>query len=156
GDIPIMMHVDGASDIRQALALKAKRPRIKLMLMGATEGWRVAKEIADAKVPVILDPLEDLPESFTMLGARLDNAAILSKAGVAVAIGVTPDDADAPQVRVMAQSAGNAVANGMDWQAAFNAITSTPADMFGLDGVGRLKAGGLADVVVWDGDPLEV
>jgi imidazolonepropionase-like amidohydrolase len=156
GDIPILMHVDSAADIRQALALKAKRARIKLVLVGAAEGWRVASEIAAAKVPVIVDPLANLPASFSELGARLDNPALLAKAGVKVAIGVGPDDSDAHQIRLLAQSAGNAVANGMDWADALRAITSVPAEIFSLPDVGRLKAGALADVVVWDGDPLEV
>lgn len=156
GDVPILMHVDSAADIRQALALKKRRPGIRLILFGAAEGWRIAPEIAAAKVPVIVDALVDLPGSFSLLGARLDNAAILAKAGVKVAISNPPDDADAHQIRLLAQSAGNAAANGLDWADALRAITSVPAEIFGLDGVGRLKPGGLADVVVWDGDPLEV
>lgn len=156
GDVPILMHLESAADIRQALALKKRRPGIRLILLGAAEGWRVAPEIAAAKVPVIVDALADLPNSFSLLGARLDNAALLAKAGVKVAISNPPDDSEAHQIRLLAQSAGNAAANGMDWADALRAITSVPAEIFGLDGVGRLKAGGLADVVVWDGDPLEV
>jgi imidazolonepropionase-like amidohydrolase len=156
GEIPILMHVDSAADIRQALELKAERPRIRLALVGAAEGWRVASQIAAAKVPVIVDPLANLPASFSMLGARLDNPALLAKAGVKVAIGTAPDDADAHQIRLLTQSAGNAVANGMDWADALRAITSVPAEIFSLPDVGVLKAGALADLVVWDGDPLEV
>jgi imidazolonepropionase-like amidohydrolase len=156
GEVPVLMHVESASDIRQALALKAKHPKIRLALVGVAEGWRIAAEIAAAGVPVILDPLANLPASFASLGARLDNPALLAKAGVKVAISTTPDGDDAHQVRLLMQSAGNAVANGLAWADAFRAITSVPAEIFALPGVGRLKAGGLADVVVWDGDPLEV
>lgn len=156
GAVPILMHVESAMDIRQALALKAKHPQMHLVLVGVAEGWRVASEVAKAGVPVIVDPLADLPASFSTLGARLDNPALLVKAGVKVAIATTPDDSEAHQVRLLMQGAGNAVANGMAWADAMRAITSVPAEIFNLPDVGRLKPGALADVVVWDGDPLEV
>lgn len=156
GETPLMLRVDRAADIRLALALKKQRPQLKLVIVGAVEGWRVANELAAAKVPVIVDPLRNLPGTFDTLGARLDNAALLAKAGVTVAIGSTPGSDEAHQIRLTPQYAGNAAANGLPWDKAFAAVSAVPADIFGLEGVGRLKAGAIADVVVWDGDPLEV
>lgn len=156
GRIPILMRVERASDIRQAIALKRKRPELKINLLGCSEGWRVAAELASAGIGVIVSPIENLPGSFETLGARADNAAILAKAGVKVAIGSAPGSDEGHQVRLTPQLAGNAVAHGMDWDDAFKAITVAPAELYGLSNVGRLQPGYAADLVVWDGDPLEV
>jgi imidazolonepropionase-like amidohydrolase len=156
GEIPLFIRVERAADIRLALAFKRRFPAIRMTIVGATEAWKVAPELAAANVPVIIDPLENLPDRFETLGARLDNAALLRKSGVKVAFALTPGSDDGHQVRLIAQRAGNAVANGMTWADAFAAISSTPAEMFGLADLGRLKTGALADVVIWDGDPLEV
>jgi imidazolonepropionase-like amidohydrolase len=106
---------------------------------------------------VILDPMSNLPDRFERLSARLDNAVFLSRAGVRIAIAPQPGTVDAHQARLALQLAGNAVANGLDWADAFAAITTGPADIFGVgDRLGRLERGYVADVVIWDGDPLEV
>jgi imidazolonepropionase-like amidohydrolase len=119
------------------------------------EGWQVADELAAARIPVILDNLlSNLPASFELLSARLDNAALLHEAGVQIAI--APSAGDAQQARLVLQLAGNAVANGLPWDAAFAAISRTPAEIFGAANIGRLERNYLADVVIWDGDPLEV
>lgn len=156
GEIPMLVRVDRASDIRQALAFRARQPGLKMVLVGVSEGWLAADAIAAAKVPVIVDPFRNLPASFDSLGARLDNAALLRKAGVTVAIGPSPGSDEGHQVRLAPQLAGNAVANGLSWADGFAAISAVPAEIFGLDGIGRLTPGSIGDVIVWDGDPLEV
>jgi imidazolonepropionase-like amidohydrolase len=156
GRIPMLIRVERASDIRQVLALKRKRPELKINLLGCSEAWRLAPELAAAGVGVIVSPVENLPGSFETLGSRNDNAAILAKAGVKVAIGSAPGSDEGHQVRLTPQLAGNAVAHGMDWDDAFKAITLAPAEIYGLANAGRLRPGFTADVVVWDGDPLEV
>ena len=99
----------------------------------------------------------EVPDRFERLSARLDNAALLQRAGVRVAIAPNPSSVDAHQARLALQLAGNAVANGMPWDAAFASVSRTPAEIFGVgDRLGRLERGYLADVVVWDGDPLDV
>jgi imidazolonepropionase-like amidohydrolase len=113
----------------------------------------VADELATAGVPVLLDPLTNLPSNFDRLGARLDNAALLHEAGVTVAF----SGAGTHNARKQRQAAGNAVANGLPWDAALAALTAAPADIFGLgDGAGRIEPGSPADLVIWSGDPLEV
>jgi imidazolonepropionase-like amidohydrolase len=152
GRQPLVLMVDRASDIRAALKL-AREEHLKIILDGAAEGWRVADEIAAAHVPVIVYPLEDLPGDFERLGATLENAGRLSNAGVTVMFKAADGS---HRVRETRYDAGNAVAHGMKWQAALDAITINPARAFGVDGqVGSLDAGKDADLVVWSGDPFE-
>jgi len=146
--------VDRASDIRNTLAL-ARDEKLRAAIRGGTEAWRVADELAAAGVPVILDPLDNLPDSFDGLGATLQNAAKLRTAGVTVLISIGDTDVDdAGKTR---QAAGNAVAHGMPWMDALAAITRAPAEVFGVaDRFGSLERGKPADLVLWSGDPLEV
>lgn len=149
----ILANLDSATDIRALLAFKRAHPNLRFVINGAAEGWMVAAELAAANMPVIVDTMQNLPNNFEQMGSRLDNAALLDRAGVRVIIASA---GDGHQARLVLQQAGNAVANGMDWDAAFAAITSVPAEVFGASGLGVLRRGAIADVVVWDGDPLEV
>ena len=152
GELPLVILVDRASDIESALRL-ARDWKLKLILASANEAWKVADQIAAAKVPVLLTPLEDRPSSFETLGATLENAARLHKAGVTVAF----MSGDAHNARNLKQAAGNAVAYGLPWDAALAAMTSVPARIWGIaDRYGTLEPGKDADVVIWDGDPLEL
>jgi imidazolonepropionase-like amidohydrolase len=152
GELPLVVAVDGASDIEATLRL-AREMKLKLILAGAAEGWRVASQIAEARVPVLVNPLQDLPASFETLDATLENAARLHKAGVTVAF-MTGDAHNSRNIR---QAAGNAVAYGLPWDAALAAMTSVPARIWGIaDHYGTLEPGKDADVVIWDGDPLEL
>lgn len=151
GRMPLLVSVNRAADIRDALAL-GREERLRLILESASEGWRVADEIAAAKVPVLLTPVENTPASFEMLGATLTNAARLAAAGVTIAIEGNGNHRE----REMRYNAGNAAANGLDRQMALAAITINPARIFGLaDRVGSLEVGKEGDVVIWDGDPLD-
>ncbi len=115
----------------------------------------VADALARANVPVLLDALVNLPSNFDQLGARADNAVLLVAAGVE--IGFTQSGNATHNARKIRQLAGNAVAQGMDWNAALAALTANPARMFGVsDRVGRIEVGLHADLVLWSGDPLEV
>jgi hypothetical protein len=154
GSGPFVFDVDRAADIRQVLAL-AQREKIRAVIRGGAEAWRVAPELAAARVPVILDPLENLPYSFDSLGATLENAARLHAAGVTLAFSMrSPEVHDAGRLR---QVAANAVAHGLPWPAALAAITRTPAEIFGVaDRHGSLARGRVADLVLWSGDPIEV
>jgi imidazolonepropionase-like amidohydrolase len=140
-----------ASDILTVLKL-AREYNLKLMLSGAAEGWMVAREIAAATIPVILDPMRNLP-GFESLGITLENAARLNAAGVNIVFA----SFDAHNSRNIKQAAGNAVSYGMPYDAALRAITINPARLWGIaDQYGTLEAGKDADVVVWSGDPLEL
>jgi imidazolonepropionase-like amidohydrolase len=150
GEQPLVVWAERASDIEAALRL-ADELKLKLVLAGAGEAWMMADEIARHKVPVVIDPLEDLPSRFDRLHARSDNAALLAQAGVHVVLSTF----SAHEARLLWQRAGNAVRLGMDHEAAIRAVTEAPADAFGLKGYGRLERGAVANVVVWSGDPLQ-
>jgi imidazolonepropionase-like amidohydrolase len=152
GTMPLLVRADRASDIRQILRL-AREEKLKLVLEGAAEGWMVADDLARAKVPVLVDPQDDLPEAFESLAARLDNAARLYRAGVLIAIKAKRDFNSLRPIRL---NAGTAVAYGLPYEAALAAITLNPAQLWGIaDRVGSLQPGRQADVVIWSGDPLE-
>jgi len=152
GKMPIVAIVRRASDIRQVLAL-AREEHVKVILDGAQEAWMVAPEIAQAGVPVLLNPLDDRPESYEELAATMDNAGRLAAAGVTVALESTGGSA---RVRETRYGAGNAVSHGMTYAAALAAITINPAKIFGVaDRTGSLEPGKDADLVVWTGDPFE-
>jgi hypothetical protein len=148
----VVFGVNRAADIRQVLTF-ARAHGMKPVISGGAEAWAVAADIASVKAPVLLNPLDDLPATFDSLGARLDNAALLDRAGVRIAFSLTGDTHNARKVR---QLAGNAVAHGLSWDAALAAITANPAEIFGQADRGRIAVGQVADVVLWSGDPLEV
>jgi hypothetical protein len=148
----VVFQVDRAADILAVTAF-AERHGMKPVILGGDEAWLVAKELARTNVPVILNPLNDLPADFDRLGASLENAARLQRAGVRIAF----SSGDTPQARLIRQLAGNAVAHGLPWESALAAITAAPADIFGLGATrGRIAVGQVADLVLWNGDPLEV
>ncbi len=147
----LVVQAHRASDIEAALRL-AEELKLRIVLSGASEAWMVADELARRKVPVMINPLEDLPAAFDRLHSRSDNAAILSRAGVSVIIATYAGH----QSRLLWQHAGNAVRTGMDHDDALRAVTEAPAEAFGLKGYGRLEAGAVANVLVWSGDPLQI
>jgi imidazolonepropionase-like amidohydrolase len=152
GRMPLVVQAERASDIRTALRI-AEEYDLRLVISGGSEAWRVADELARARVPVIVKVLRNLPNSFEELGNRYDNAALLRRAGVVVAI--TSDDTH--NARNLKQEAGNAVAYGLPHAEALRAITLAPAQIWGLgDRYGSLEPGKVANVVVWGGDPLEL
>lgn len=155
GKLPLAIQTHRESDIRQAAAL-ASDLGIKVIIVGGTEAWRAADALAAAKVAVILDPQVNLPFNFDQLGARQDNAAILTKAGVQVAIGQAGGAIHANYNAGMGlrEGAGIAVANGLPYIEALRAVTVNPLAIWGRGG-GTLSQGADADLVVWDGDPLE-
>ncbi|HEX4874345.1 MAG TPA: amidohydrolase family protein [Sphingorhabdus sp.] len=163
GEQRLLVRVEAANDILRVLELKRDYPAIKMVLVGVSEGWRVADRIAAAGVPVIASALNDLPATFELLGATQSNIGRMKDAGVKVSIGMI-DDRDSHQLRYTTQYAGNLVslqkvprATGLSWDEAFAAISSGPAEAIGMgDQLGSLKVGRVGDVVVWDGDPLEL
>lgn len=152
GDMPLLVSVKRLSDIRNVLSVKRTYKDVDIILLNPTEAWRIAEELAEHNIGVVLDPENNLPYDFEQLGATLSNAAKLQAAGVTLAIGVNTHN-----IRLATQHAGNAVAHGMPWQEGLAAITSNVAELFGVEEqIGSLSKGKRADLVVWSGDPLEV
>lgn len=156
GSVPLVIDANRESDIRQAIAL-ARDERIRVIVKGGIEAWRAADALAEAGIPVVLDPSINLPLYFDELGVRADNAALLQRAGVLVAFRVNLSVHTSYNAGYgLREVAGLAVANGMDHGAALAAVTVNPARIWGVaDRCGALSAGLDADVVVWDGDPFE-
>jgi imidazolonepropionase-like amidohydrolase len=150
GQEPLVVTANRASDIELALKL-ADDFKLKLVIAGGAEAWLVAEELAAKKVPVVVDPWDNLPSSFDRLHVRDDLAGLLSRAGVTVVIATFTSN----ESRQLWQRAGNAVRFGMDHDAAVRAVTDAPAQAFGLKGYGRIEVGAVANVVVWSGDPLQ-
>ena len=157
GRVPLVVSVDRASDILAALRLRDEFD-LRMIVTGAAEGWMVADQLAAADVPVVVYPLQNIP-SFERLGTTFENAGRLHAAGVRVLIGTGGLDPSmsSHNTRNLRHAAGVAAANGMPWDAALAAITSTPATVWGVaDRYGRIAPGQDADLVVWSGDPLEL
>ena len=139
-----------ASDITRALAFAAEHD-LQAVIAGGQEAWIVRQALATAGVPVIINALDNLPESFDALGARLDNAALLHEAGVTVLF----TSGETHNARKVRQVAGNSVAYGLPYDTAIAAMTTLPARLFGGDDR-TLESGSRADLVIWSGDPLDV
>lgn len=158
----LLVHVERATDILQVLQLKREFPSLKIVIVGASEGWLVARDLAAAGVTVIASAVNDLPASFEQRAATQSNVGRMREAGVKVAIGMINDD-DTRNLFYQRQYAGNLVslsnvpgATGLSWGEALRLITSAPAEAVGLGGeIGSLAPGRRADVVIWSGDPLD-
>lgn len=150
GTLPLFVIANRRSDIENALRL-GREFGLKIAISGGAEAWQVASELARSRVPVLLEPLTDVPQ-FDGLGARLDNATLLWKAGVKVSVA----QQDLAHFRNLRQAAGNEVRNGMPWDEALRSVTlSTAEAAMVADRYGSLEPGKVANVVVWSGDPFE-
>ena len=152
GRTALIVYADRVSDLRVLIELKRELD-LNLIVAGAAEAWQVAAELAKNDIAVIINPFQNLPGSFDSLNATFSNAMSLHKAGVLIAFA----QGDSHNPRNLTQVAGNAVAHGLDWDAALAAITLNPARMLDLDeDCCTIEAGASADLVLWDGDPLDV
>lgn len=149
GRMPVVAVANRRMDIENALRI-AREYKLRLIVTGAIESWLVARELAAAKVPVVISPNTDIP-SFDGLQARLDIGTVLRDAGVTIIIAQGDGGGD----RDLRYVAGNAVRNGISWDDALKSITQAPAAAFGLTDRGTLEPGKVANVVVWSGDPLD-
>ncbi|HFE46111.1 MAG TPA: hypothetical protein ENJ18_11565 [Nannocystis exedens] len=150
--VPLTLRAQSEGDIAAALDLAAEE-KLRLVLIGGAEAWRLRDRLAAAAVPVIVQPSQNLPRSLDQLGARFDNAALLSSAGVDVGIAVLGGPHN---LRNVTQEAGIAVAHGMPWEKALTAISLTIARAYGMDSdYGSVSPGKIANLVSWGGDPFE-
>ena len=150
GDKALVAYADRATDLLALLKIKAEFS-LDLVLVGAADAVLIASEIAEAKVPVVMAALDNLPGSFDSLHASLENAATLTQAGVIVALAVD-DTHNLYQLRF---HAGNAIANGLSRDAALASVTANVAEAFNLDS-GKIAVGKTADLVLWSADPFEL
>ena len=151
-EIPLIVRSNRAKDLLRMISVGNKYG-IKIIFHGAKEAWRIADILAVEGIPVILDPMDNIPGSFDAIAARMDNAYLLNKAGVKILI----TSQETHNSYLSRQGAGNAVAHGLPQNEAIKALTANVAEVFGLsDELGTIEVGKVADLVVWDGNPLEV
>ena len=149
-NLPLIIKTNRASDILKLIDIK-KLYGLNLVLMSAQEATLVADEIAENNIPVIINPFDNIPDSFDELASNIRIAASLEKAGIKVMF----SESRTHNYHLIRQGAGNAVANGMSYTGAIMALTSNVAESFNIPERGRLQQGMKADLVIWEGDPLE-
>jgi len=149
-DLPLIMKSHRASDLLKLIELKDKY-NLNMIIMGAQEAGLIAEEIAESKIPLIINPINNIPGSFDELASNINMAKRLEDAGVELMFNAPRDH----NYHLIRQGAGVAVANGMSYAGALKALTSTPANVFGINGRGTIEAGKVADLIIWDADPLE-
>ena len=148
--MPFVLETNRAVDILQALAMK-KKFDLNLVLVSVEEAPMVLDKLKESNTPVIIDPMDNIPNSFDELGSSLSLGKILDQAGIPIMFSTQRSH----NYHLMRQGSGNAVAHGMTYETAIKGMTKTVAETFQLDNRGSIEAGKLADVIVWDGDPLE-
>ena len=148
--MPFVLETNRAVDILQALSMK-KRYGLNLVLVSVEEAPMVLDQLKESNTPVIIDPMDNIPNSFDELGSSLDLGKILDQAGVPIMFSTQRSH----NYHLMRQGAGNAVAYGMSYETAIKGMSNTVAQTFRLNNRGSIEVGKLADVIVWDGDPLE-
>ena len=149
-DLPLIIKSHRASDILNLISLK-KKYDLNLVIMGAQEASLVIDDIAKNDVPLIINPINNIPNSFDELASNINLAQRLEKAGITMMFNVSRDH----NYHLIRQGAGVAVANGLSYGSAIKALTSNVAKVFNIENRGSIKVGNYADIVVWEDDPLE-
>lgn len=150
-EIPVFARAERLDDIRTALRI-GEEFGLRIVLFGASESWKMAKELAEKKVPVVLGPVVAQPDSPERPGARMDAAKILHEAGVPFCLMT----GDAHNVRNLPYQAGIAASWGLPETEALAAITRNAARILGVgDTLGTIETGKEATLCVFQGSPLE-
>ena len=150
GGMPFVLETNRAVDILQALSIKQKYS-LNLVLVSVEEAPMVLDELKESNTPVIIDPMDNIPNSFDELGSSLNLGKILDEAGIPIMFSTQRSH----NYHLMRQGSGNAVAHGMSYETAIQGMTDTVAKTFQLNNRGSIESGKFADIIVWDADPLE-
>ena len=148
--LPLIIKANRASDILKLLELK-KKYNLNLIIMGAQEASLVAKEISTSNTPLIVNPTNNIPGSFDELASNINLSSRLEEEGIKLMFNASRDH----NYHLIRQGAGIAVANGMSYGGAIRALTSNVANSFNIANRGEIKSGNIADIVIWEADPLE-
>lgn len=153
GELPLLVFADRSREIRAAVEFCDKQ-RLRMVLAGGSEAYKVKDLLRSKGVPVILRPVLTLPlDEDDPYDRLLSQPAELAAAGVKFAFA----SFDNSFARRLGQNAANAVAYGLPYEEALKAVTVYPAHIFGLDEqIGTLEQGKLANLIVTNGDPLEL
>lgn len=153
GELPVLVPVNSERDIRDVIEF-ADAEGLRLIIAGASQGYRVANLLAERGIPVILGPtLANPTSSHAPYDEQYTNPGKLHAAGVTIAFATF----DASSSRTLPYEAAAGIPFGLPREAALRAITAAPAEIFGIaDQVGTIEPGKIANLIVTDGDPLEI
>ncbi|MFP5261694.1 MAG: amidohydrolase family protein [Blastocatellia bacterium] len=153
GQMPVVISANTERDIKNAIAF-ADEMKIKMILSGGVEAYKVADQLRAKNIPVIVGPVLRMPNrEDDPYDAAFANAGLLSKAGVKIAF----QTLDAAHVRDLPYHAGMAAAFGLPKEEALKSLTIYPAEIWGVaDRIGSIEQGKVANLIVTDGDPLEI
>ena len=153
-EIPAVFTAHRADDMQTALRI-AKEFNIKPVLALATEGYLIADQLAAARVPVIAHPPMQRVGGLETYNSFLGNAAVMSDAGIPVAI-CSSFEGYVPKTRVIRWEAAIGMVYGLGFDRALKTITLDAAQILGIDkDYGSIEQGKVADLVLYDGDPFE-
>ncbi len=148
--LPLVIKANRASDIKHLIDIKNKY-KLNMILAGVEDAPIVIDELAASEIPVIINPMDNIPDSFDELSSSLELSAILSNAGITVLF----DTSRSHNYHLIRQGAGNAVAYGMDYLDAIAGLSANVANVFDLKDRGSITKGYYADIAIWESDPLE-
>ena len=149
-DLPLIIEANRASDILKLIDLKNKY-NLNLVIMGAQEATLVIEQLKDSDIPLIVNPINNIPNSFDELASNINASARLEDAGITLMFNAPRDH----NYHLIRQGAGVAVANGMSYSGAIKALSSNVSKTFKLGSKGLVEEGASADLMIWDADPLE-
>jgi len=149
-DLPLIIESNRASDILKLIDLKNKYT-LNLVIMGAQEATLVIEQLKDSDIPLIVNPINNIPNSFDELASNINASARLEDAGITLMFNAPRDH----NYHLIRQGAGVAVANGMSYSGAIKALSSNVSKTFKLGSKGLIEEGASADLMIWDADPLE-
>ena len=149
-DLPLIIESNRASDILKLIDLKNKY-NLNLVIMGAQEATLVIEQLKDSDIPLIVNPINNIPNSFDELASNINASARLEDAGITLMFNAPRDH----NYHLIRQGAGVAVANGMSYSGAIKALSSNVSKTFKLGQKGLIEEGASADLMIWDADPLE-
>ena len=149
-DLPLVIESNRASDILKLIDLKNKY-NLNLVIMGAQEATLVIEQLKDSDIPLIVNPINNIPNSFDELASNINASARLEDAGITLMFNAPRDH----NYHLIRQGAGVAVANGMSYSGAIKALSSNVSKTFKLGSKGLIEEGASADLMIWDADPLE-
>ena len=149
-DLPLIIESNRASDILKLIDLKNKY-NLNLVIMGAQEATLVIEQLKDSDIPLIVNPINNIPNSFDELASNINASARLEDAGITLMFNAPRDH----NYHLIRQGAGVAVANGMSYSGAIKALSSNASKTFKIGSKGLVEEGASADLMIWDADPLE-
>ena len=149
-DLPLIIESNRASDILKLIDLKNKY-NLNLVIMGAQEATLVIEQLKDSDIPLIVNPINNIPNSFDELASNINASARLEDAGITLMFNAPRDH----NYHLIRQGAGVAVANGMSYSGAIKALSSNVSKTFKLGSKGLIEEGASADLMIWGADPLE-